>query len=281
MITELTPEQTAKFPEYVDKWLKIGLSTEPTDLEKAKIYIKMAYEATGELEPPTDFYLVDSPQACIELDQKLSGLDARSCLENMCYGNQDAAWLSFYDYFLRECNVEECAKLNGLFGLAEHCGWWSPRETYAIVCNRPSEIHMDNENRLHNDSGMAVKYRDGYGIWSINGISVTEQIVMRPETLTVSQIDSESNNDVRSIMIDRFGWSRYIKDSKAKCLDKRTNDVENTMEALYQTRDDNRLLVTCPTGRMFSLGVPNTIMTCVEAQKWLGHGMKLNVIART
>ena len=281
MITELTPEQTAKFPEYVKKWLDIGLSTEPTDFEKAKVFIKMAYEATGELTPPETFYLVNSPKECIELDSKLSGLSPRECLENMCYGNQDAAWLSFYDYFMRECNVEECSKLNGLFGLSECCGWWSPRETYAIVCHRPTEIHMDEQNRLHNESGMAVKYVDGYGIWAINGITVTEQIVMHPETLTVKQIDGEQNMDVRSIMLDRFTWVRYIKDSKASCLDKRTNDVENTMEALYQTKEDNRLVVTCPTGRMFSLGVPGTIKTCAEAQRWLGHDKKLNVIART
>jgi len=31
IITELTYAQKARFPEFVEKWIKIGLSTEPAD----------------------------------------------------------------------------------------------------------------------------------------------------------------------------------------------------------------------------------------------------------
>ena len=36
MITELTKEQKARFPEFVDKWIKIGLSTERANRPKAE-----------------------------------------------------------------------------------------------------------------------------------------------------------------------------------------------------------------------------------------------------
>ena len=35
MIETLTAEQEAQLPEYRDKWLDIGLSTEPSDRERA------------------------------------------------------------------------------------------------------------------------------------------------------------------------------------------------------------------------------------------------------
>ena len=43
MITELTKEQIAKFPEYVNKWSKIGLDTKPIDKKAAKIFVKKLY----------------------------------------------------------------------------------------------------------------------------------------------------------------------------------------------------------------------------------------------
>ena len=51
MINELTKEQIAKFPEYVDKWTKIGLSTEPADRPRAEIAIKKMYEVAKLKEP--------------------------------------------------------------------------------------------------------------------------------------------------------------------------------------------------------------------------------------
>ena len=112
---------------------------------------------------------------------------------------------------------------------------------------------------------------------------------MRPETLTVSQIDGETNGDIQSIMIDRYGWPKYLKVINAKCIDTRDNDVEGTKEALYSTpKHGKRLVVTCTTGRMFVLGVPDNITKCDKAQSWMGPQelvntkvKKFNVIART
>lgn len=39
-------------------------------------------------------------------------------------GSHDAAVLSFYDYFRTVCHLPVCKKLNGIIGVAMHCGWW-------------------------------------------------------------------------------------------------------------------------------------------------------------
>jgi hypothetical protein len=107
---------------------------------------------------------------------------------------------------------------------------------------------------------------------------------MRPETLTVKQIHAETNADIQSIMLNRFGWHRYIVDTAAKLLDNRHNYVENTKEALYDCGTQGlRLLVTCPSGRVFSKGIGPGIKTCQAAQSWLGNDVenKFNIIGRT
>lgn len=151
----------------------------------------------------------------------------------------------------------------------------------AIVSRWPTEVHWQ-EGLMHCETGPAVAFRDGFKLWTISGIPVDEQIVLAPETQTIEQIDNEQNGDVRSIRIERFGWPRYLKDSGSVCEHRRRNDVDGTSEALYGTKlGQKRLVVTCPTGRMFALGVPDSITTCEQAQVWLGGNSKRNIIAAT
>jgi hypothetical protein len=206
---------------------------------------------------------------------------AINCIHHMVYGSHDAGWLSFYDYFQMICGLK-MPQINGLIELAQECGWWSPYENICILQHRPSEIHMDPQGRLHNESGMACRYRDGFGVWTIHGIRVDEQIVMRPETQTIAQIDAEENGDIRSIRIDRYGWTSYLRDSGAACIDFRDNEVEGTKEALYRTsKNETRLVATCATGRVFAMGVPSNVSTCLEAQNWLSGGRGFRIVGRT
>ena len=61
-ITKLTEEQKARFPEFVEKWVKIGLSTEPADFEKATEAALKAYKLCN-LEKPMVILRMGSPYA--------------------------------------------------------------------------------------------------------------------------------------------------------------------------------------------------------------------------
>ncbi len=63
MIKSLTPQQEAKLPIYAQKWLDIGLSTEPCNVTQTKRWINKAYQQAG-LEPPKEYKLFDSPLSC-------------------------------------------------------------------------------------------------------------------------------------------------------------------------------------------------------------------------
>jgi hypothetical protein len=157
--------------------------------------------------------------------------------------------------------------------LAAVAGWWWPFENACIVTPLPSLLARDDENRLHSESGPAIAYADAWSIFAIHGVLVNEQIVSRPETQTIKEIDSEANEEIKRIRTERFGWPRYLKETNAKVLDFRRNDIDGTDESLIQAKDGSRLLVcACPsTARVYAMRVERSIEKCESAQRWL-HG---------
>ena len=102
--------------------------------------------------------------------------------------------------------------------MAMHCGWWAPYKNAVILQDRHSILRRDSQHRLHCEDGLACGYPDGWGVYAWHGVRVPEQVIMRPETITVEQIRSESNVEMRRVMIERYSLDRYIDDSGAKII---------------------------------------------------------------
>ena len=153
-----------------------------------------------------------------------------------------------------------------------------------IVSDFPDRICVDRQWRPHCGDGPSHRWSDGWELWYLNGLKVDEQLVMRPKTQTIQQIENEPNEDIKAIRIERYGWPEYLSDSGAQLVDERQNFVEGTREALYRQRSGHlRLVVTCPTGRHpYALGVgDNHIVTCEQAQNWLAGEKPFRTLART
>ena len=153
-------------------------------------------------------------------------------------------------------------------------------ETDVMASRRPVELHLDDQNRLHNEDGPASRYKDGWSIWVINGVTVDEQIVMSPETQTVKQILDETNEEVRVIRLERYGYEKFFKEIGSVVLDERDNDIEGTKEFLVKGGGISALLCVCPsTNKRFVLQVPTTVGTCKAAQSWLSNGLSDRIIS--
>jgi hypothetical protein len=98
---------------------------------------------------------------------------------------------------------------------AIHGGPRAMHKDFCMVSDRPEFIHQDNENRPHCESGPYCRWRDGWSLWYIHGVKVTQQIVECPETLTAAQIRDEPNVEVRRVMLERFGAERFMSESNA------------------------------------------------------------------
>jgi hypothetical protein len=140
-------------------------------------------------------------------------------IDNQIYGFQEY-WLSYYDYFINECGLE-IKNVEPFIELAKICGWWTPLANVAIIQHKPLEIHRDEQGRLHNPNGAAVKYRgknSNSNVYAVHGVRVGQNVIERK--YNVDDIDKEQNAEVRRVMIELYGQDRYIIDSKAELVHK-------------------------------------------------------------
>src|SRR3990167_2063431 len=127
-----------------------------------------------------------------------------------CYGSHDASWLAFYEFFLNELDLKCCEKLAPMMHTAMHCGWWLPYENMVIASEKPSGIHLLGA-RIHRDGGPAVLYRDGFSVWALNGVRVSQGIAETPaDRLDAKLVLSEKNAEVRREIVRKIGVHRVV-----------------------------------------------------------------------
>jgi hypothetical protein len=128
--------------------------------------------------------------------------------------------LAFYAFFREVCGLmSETEKLEGLEIIGKTAGWFLPFTNICWISERHSKVHQvkrGGRTLLHNERGPAVLFPDGWAIWAINGVRVPQKVVEKPNDLTVAEIQSEANAEIRRVMMERFGWSRYLVESGAK-----------------------------------------------------------------
>jgi hypothetical protein len=133
------------------------------------------------------------------------------------YGQHDAGWLAFCDYFARVCSLsKETQRLAGLWRIARSAGWWLPHKNICWLCERHNVLKRDESGRLHCATGPALSYPDGWSIWAWHGVRVHRQIIESPETITIREIELAANAEVRRVMIERYGFERFVRDAKIR-----------------------------------------------------------------
>jgi hypothetical protein len=269
-IDSLTPEQEAQLAVYRDKWIKIGLSTEPLDFEKSKKAVCLAYRL-ADLPEPTKFFTAKSPADAIRVIKELDPTKSSSDIAlEMTYGCHDAHWLGFYEYFRDVLNIEECHKLDGLIDLAYHCGWVSMYEDTVVFQERPESIKFDDQNRLHCENGPAIRYPDGYSVYSWHGVQVPEEWIESKGTLSPEVALTWENVEQRRAACEIIGWATIIRKLDAQVIDcDEDPEVGTLLEVNIPEIGKERFLkVRCGTGREFALPVPPDMTSALEANAW-------------
>ncbi|MQY08288.1 DUF6745 domain-containing protein [Actinomadura macrotermitis] len=144
--------------------------------------------------------------------QGLGDEELRAATLDAVLGQHDAPWLALFD---------ELGRLEPLAGLAEAAraaGWWWPRERAVIVCERPAELHRDEPGRLHRGDGPALAYPDGFALHSWRGMPIPAGFVSSLEGLTPARIGAEENAELRRVMLEIFGYDRYLAETGAQPL---------------------------------------------------------------
>jgi hypothetical protein len=263
MITELTPEQWKRCEEVKEEVLQIAFGGGRINEERLKKGLERAYALFDKKLPKV--VIVDSPKAAIDY---LVDYDAST----MLYGSQELYWIAFYK-FMEEIGVEYdkelSEKLDILHQISTECEWWFPYEDVVVVSQRPTEVHLNENSVLHNQTGPAVLYADGFSIYSWNGVSVPEEWIENPESLDAHTILTWENTEQRRVGCEIIGWNKILNSLDATIINKDDDPKIGTLyQAEFEGNQEKFLQVLCGTGRTFVLPVPPTMTTALEANAW-------------
>jgi hypothetical protein len=189
---------------------------------------------------------------------------AQLALLDAVHGQHDAAWLPAFD---------GSPELAALARVARSAGWWWPYEKVVILTERPAGLHRDNLGRLHHGDGPALSYPDGWGLYAWRGMPIPAAVAAQLPHLTAEQIRTEGNAEVRRVMLEHFGFERYLRETGATRLQE---DEYGVLWRVDLPRDEPLVMVQVlnatpePDGsrRTYFLRVPPTTRTAREAVAW-------------
>ena len=190
MIEKLTKDQEAKIPEYLERYMNVGLSTTPCNRQKAEDAITASY-VYNKMNPPK-FMWVDSPQKGLVLAAKIANntdaptnANIRDQISKASYGSFEAYWVTFYVFIAEQLPVKKDNLYQIAKDIVENCGvYWtfdSKDGGIVVISEKPTAIHM-KDGKLNNPDGLALEYKDGSGVFAIDGV--------RKESLIAVAIES-------------------------------------------------------------------------------------------
>ena len=270
-IDKLTPQQEKELVEFRNEWLAHGLSTAPADFATAHEVITDFYKSVGKKAPK--FYDLQSPNECATKIKELYKPDVNKYLSASFFGQQESYWIAYY-LFAEKIGVkyskENSALLQQWAKLSLSINWWSPYDEACFISDRPKVVKFDNENRLHREDGLAVEYRDGWGVCAWHGTRIPREWILDKKSLTAKTALTWSNIEQRRAACEILGWVNVLDELKAKVINRDEDpEVGELLEVnIPDIGKEMFLKVQCGTGRTFALPVPPTMTTALQANAW-------------
>lgn len=278
MFDELTPEQEALLDPISEEYIQNAHSGETYIDQRQAVKSLAAVYALADIKAP-EFMFMPGPMEAVafckeELKQDISTVDYFGV-------GYDSGWVSCFDYFQRIGVLErDDSEFNAVKNFIRS-GVWAVIlfEGLAICIARPRLVHVDEKGNLHSDKGPAIAFDDGYEEYAWHGTWVTEQIIMKPTTLTSKEIMAETNSEVSRAIAERLGWDEYLKRVDTILVHKWFDETTRSHYELYDFKERKgslqpRLLkmesaeLNDGTRPFYIEPVPPKINTCQAARRW-------------
>lgn len=203
------------------------------------------------------------------------GAAVRLVLLDAVLGQHDAAWLAAFD--------GRGDRLDGLAEVARNAGWWWPYERVVVISERPEALHRDEAGRLDSGDGPALAYRDGFALHAWRGMPVPAEFLAELSTLTPRRIREEENAELRRVMLEFYGYDRYLTESGAEPVHR---DETGVLWRIALDGDEDVVMVEVvnstpePDGthRTYWLRVPPSTRTAKDGVAWT-FGLSADVYA--
>lgn len=141
---------------------------------------------------------------------------------------------------------------------------------HEIHCIARPEIHH-RDGLLHRENGPALKqWETGVEAFYWRGVNVPAYVICSPEEITVRKIKAERNAEIRRVMIERYGYARFMKDSGARKIAEDKHGIlwQNSIDSLTMVEVVNGTQEPDGTYKHYWLRVPPHMLTPTEAVAW-------------
>ncbi|MFF8974519.1 DUF6745 domain-containing protein [Streptomyces sp. NPDC014995] len=252
-----------------------AVRTAPWALERRRLHEELGAAGWSAHWAATGGRLWESTEALVErirrgvlegsADGRGNEAEIRLLLLDAVLGQHDAPWLAAFP--------TDDGPLAGLAEVCRSAGWWWPFAGVAVVSERPVALHRDEAGRLDRGDGPALAYPDGFALHAWRGMPVPAAFLTELRALTPERIRSEENAELRRVMLEHYGYERYLADSGARPLHR---DETGTLWRIDLDGDEPVVMVEVlnstpePDGsrRTYWLRVPPSTRTARQGVAW-------------
>jgi hypothetical protein len=159
-----------------------------------------------------------------------------------------------YLHRLSALNVRDCPNLTSLPPRLEISGW------------------LDiGHSGLKQEAALPPGVQQTQLRWA--GINVDRRIAFHPESIQIDEVLGETNAERRRVLLDRYGYGRFVQDANAEILDRDCDPGGPRQLLRVKLAGDEDLVALscyCPsTGRQYMIRVPPDTPTCHHAAAWI------------
>jgi len=314
-IEKLTLEQEKLMPSYAQKWIKIGTDTKQCPEDTAKEIVKDFRDLINmKTNVPTIFAEnpIEAWVLCCLHEHEVPLENLYTEMEKVFAYESDyeipqaslpfndlslCSSFSFYDYMLNVVGVKLEAELQKKYEIWERTSQiWGiyPLADLTVVCKKPLEVHLNENNVLHRNEGPALVF-GGLGdfkVYALNGVGVPEYLAMTPShQIDLNLYKKESNADVKAEFVRKVGIERFLEMGKKLDTYENYDQEENSwwwkseyelwdMKALFPSLNSAPFLkMVNQTTKIFHMeGVPSTCKNLVDAIKSRFGGRDMRIV---
>ena len=204
-------------------------------------------------------------------------------------GNQWSGWVSYLSFFRHVAELPLDYSKWDHYEAASIAGPRYMHEEFCLVSEPPLVLKVDDQNRPHCDNSPFCVWSDGSRLYSVHGVQVPGWIVDNPEDITLASIRAETNAEIKRIMREKFGESRYLREIGARVIDvdavpvERKEGAPSIVRALMEDDEGRRFLIGSDgsTPRTYYMEVDPKVETCSEAHTFLCGIPESRIVAQS
>ncbi|MBS1954835.1 MAG: hypothetical protein JST89_11655 [Cyanobacteria bacterium SZAS-4] len=154
------------------------------------------------------------------------------------------------------------------------CGPIIMHKKFVIASEFPTHFNTDEGGRLHGDGQPSQQWKDGWKLYHWHGVRVSRQFAEEFDTITYNDIESESNLEIRRLMLERYGVKRFLIDVGAQevqrdeCGILYRHTIHEALEPVVMVEVTNSTSEPDGTYKKYFLRVPPHITTAKAGIAW-------------